>query len=218
MTCNIWLWQRPHPSSRWWARMGLLMLFGCTPAAAPDPPAPDPTPPAPAPPVETRPEIRVDPHAPVQTDRASYVLRPVDIPSGPSPIGHQEVVIPIRYVNRTGDTVYLAYCDSKPPRFRVEKKVDDGWVPAHRGPTCTAARSSRPFSVLPGEVYTDTLRLTHFRSERINPRFQVTPIPGVYRLVFQIFGRWNPERTREEELLPESERVSNEFRIELPEP
>lgn len=191
------------------------MLVGCTPAAAPDPPAPDP---APAPPVETRPEIRVDPDAPVQTDRTTYLLRPVDPPSGPSPIGHQEVVIPIRYVNRTGDTVYLGYCDREPPRFQVEKKVDGEWVLAHRGPICTATLIYRPFPILPGEVYTDTLRLTHFRSERVGPRFEVSSIPGTYRAILDIYTSWNPERIREREPLPLPERVSNEFRIELPEP
>jgi hypothetical protein len=116
------------------------------------------------------------------------------------------------YTNRTGRTVYPARCGFEPPRFHLEKQVGGEWVRAYRQ-VCMLPLLKEPVEVPPGAVYTDTVRL--YTSPRFE-MFEVSPIPGTYRIVYQIYKTW---QVREEdssvsgELLPPHATTSNAFLI-----
>lgn len=181
-----------------------LLVLGCAPKN-PDQPGPSTTT-IPAPfsttipaPTYTVPEP--DPAAPIQTDQRAYVM-------------DSTYVIPIvaTYTNRTGRTVYPARCGFEPPRFHLEKQVGGEWVRAYRQ-VCMLPLLKEPVEVPPGAVYTDTVRL--YTSPRFE-MFEVSPIPGTYRIVYQIYKTW---QVREEdsrvsgELLPPHATTSNAFLI-----
>jgi hypothetical protein len=134
---------------------------------------------------------------PIKTDKEKYILA-----SG-------EIAISATYTNHGSDTVYLGYCGKTPPLYHVEKLVNGNWSTAY-DPICLAILVTTPFPVPPGEAHTDLLRLTN--SPESEPRFQSSPVTGEYRLVYDIYSKWNTE-TGEGELLPVEQRISNTFSI-----
>jgi hypothetical protein len=136
-------------------------------------------------------------NGPIRTDKQKYTL------------ANGEIAISATYTNHGSDTVYLGYCGKTPPRFHVEKVTNGNWSTAY-DPICLAILVTTPFPVPPGESHTDLLRLTH--SETSEPRFQSSPVAGEYRLVYDIYSKWNSE-TGEGELLPVEQRISNTFSI-----
>ena len=132
---------------------------------------------------------------PITTDKEQYTL------------AGSEIAISATYTNSSSDTVYLGYCGKTPPRFHVEKLVNGNWSTAY-DPICLAILVTTPFPVPPGGQHTDLLRLTH--SPESEPRFQSSPVAGEYRLVYDVYSKWNSE-TGEGELLPIEQRTSNTF-------
>jgi hypothetical protein len=134
---------------------------------------------------------------PIVTDQQKYTL------------AGGEIAISATYTNHGSDTVYLGYCGKTPPRYHVEKLANGNWSTAY-DPICLAILVTTPFPVPPGEAHTDLLRLTH--NAESEPRFQSSPVTGEYRLVYDIYSKWNTE-TGEGELLPVEQRISNTFSI-----
>ena len=142
----------------------------------------------------------------VTTDRQSY--RPRRTAEA------LEIDIVTTFTNRTSDTVRLHPCGpTSQPSFSLDKWVDGAWKPAW-GQPCPAILMLDPPKVAPGASRTDTARVRAMLAPNSMPRFEVDPIGGSYRVVYQqAYGSWRPNEGPGE-LLPLEQRVSNTFRIE----
>lgn len=118
------------------------------------------------------------PSASIRLDRTAYAV----VETGPLRV--PGVTIVATYTNHSSEAVYLATCDKRAPRWRLEKRTPAGWVPAYE-PACTLVAPDVPPRLLPGDVRTDTLVATHHAAGV--PRF-AGEIPGTYRLVYHVFS------------------------------
>ena len=143
--------------------------------------------------------------APIQTDRAEYAVRYTQQLA--------ELTIGVKYVNRTGGTVYLPTCQVPHPPV-LEKRVGTGWVAAYRAPVLMCL--GPPVVIRPGERYDYTFKVSAGRpGTNYFPQFEVAEITGTYRLVWGLLGTWDPDGSGPGlgRPLPLEQRVSNEFRI-----
>lgn len=134
---------------------------------------------------------QADSSAPIRTDQQGYRF-----------LG-DELAIEAVYTNRTDSTVQVAYSGCAFPTFSLEKREEDGWVPAG-APVCPAVLYP-PIPVEPGGSHRDTLRI-HVE------HFPAPDFPGTYRLVYEIRAA-TEEAGPFEEMLPTDARVSNAFEI-----
>ena len=124
-----------------------------------------------------------------------------------------EIDIVSTFTNRTADTVYLHPCGRVQPSFTFERWDSGGWRPTY-GQVCPAILILDPPRVAPGGSRTDTVHVRASLDPNTMPRFQVTPVSGMYRLVYaQAYGSWRVNQGPGE-LLPLDRRVSAPFRIE----
>lgn len=163
-----------------------------------------------------------DSTAPIRTDRTEYILersyrleeRPALLPRTRRDtvrvLTRSQLAVVATYRNRTPSPVFVGYCGDRPPLFHLEKRVGANWVTVYR-PVCTATGHEEPFTVEPGETYTDTVTAYHLEPPIEGPRFRVDSIPGRYRLVFQLYSSWTPPGYGE--VLPLEARTSNEFLV-----
>lgn len=160
--------------------------------------------------VKARPSPRQRKPPPVRTDEASYTL---DVDE------HRYLLtLEATYTNRTGATVYFErFCGNvDTPWFSLEKRLGDGWVTALALP-CPLVGGIPPIEVKPGERYTATVEAEAYRGPNVAPSFEVTPIPGRYRLVFEAYTKVDENDFYAlSDPLPVSQRVSNAFILKLP--
>lgn len=142
---------------------------------------------------------------PLQTERSVYSAGVGTRSAG--------VTIRFRFTNRTGQTVYAAGCRGVDPPV-LEKQLDGRWVSVHAPFVDLCEPTVRP--IRPDEVYRSSLRVRPGQpGSRVAPTVPPLGIPGTYRLVWNVYGRWRaghaPSR---EDLLPLEQRISNPFGIE----
>ncbi len=144
-----------------------------------------------------------DASAAIQTDALNYDL------AGIGPDRELGASIITTFANPIAGQVYVKKCGFDPPLFFLEKRLGGAWALAYAS-NCPAVRVD-PLVVGAGETYTDTVRIWNCRGASCYPRFEVEPIPGDYRFVFDILEQWDggPGGVS----LPKDQRVSNVFRL-----
>lgn len=158
----------------------------------------------------TEPHLPPESGPPIRTDKTSYTL---DVDE------HRYLLtLEATYTNRTGAPVYFTrFCgNADTPWFSLDKHSRDGWVTALAIP-CPLRGGTAPIKVKPGERYMATVEAEAFRGPNVAPSFEVTPIPGTYRLVFDAYAKVNESDFHTlSDPLPVSQRVSNVFKLKLP--
>ncbi|WP_446375128.1 hypothetical protein [Coleofasciculus sp. E2-BRE-01] len=140
----------------------------------------------------------------IRTDKLSYYA---EIVNNPQP--GVKLTIETEYTNTTGNTVYLIGCH-QPSAPQLQKYRDGEWVTVY-SPVENECLSP-PWEIPPGETYQDTYQVYgYLPGYNAAPTFDA-PIPGRYRLVRDIYQQLS-DPVNEAELLPLSERISNEFKI-----
>ncbi len=120
-----------------------------------------------------------------------------------------QLTIETEYTNTTDNTVYLIGCH-QPSAPQLQKYKDGEWVTVY-SPVENECLSP-PWEISPGETYRDTYQVYgYLPGYNAAPTFDAT-IPGRYRLVRDIYQELS-DPVNEAELLPLSERISNEFKI-----
>ncbi|MFN2564460.1 MAG: hypothetical protein ABR499_05545 [Gemmatimonadaceae bacterium] len=127
-----------------------------------------------------------------------------------------EFIVVATLTNRTRDTLFLHPCQQEPPfplKVGLEKRVDGTWRPAW-GRVCTHVLME-PLRFAPAQSRTDTVRVWGSLMPNEYPALPAGPVAGVYRLVYGwVYRSWDPDRRGHPgELLADSLRVSNEFRV-----
>lgn len=145
-----------------------------------------------------------DRNAIFRTDRAVYALQPTEL--------GLEVSIPFTYQNRTGRRIHILNCIGFAPPH-LEKRVGHEWVFAWA--TATPDCISPPIPIPYLGTYADEVPVFHGLGE-VHPKFEVVPIDGTYRLVWDAI-RWNNDGSLYSigDTLPRRLRVSEPFRIEV---
>ncbi len=125
--------------------------------------------------------------------------------------GYLRLKINVTFINRTGETAWIAACHSPDPPV-LDKLVGNDWVlafesivPACLGPPTVIAAESQ-FAML----WTIDAGLP---GSNIHPQFKVGDYRGTYRLRWGILGDYD-ENSGSGTLLPLNERISAPFRIE----
>lgn len=133
----------------------------------------------------------------VATDSVSYGIRDT--------ADHLVLTIGTTVTNHTESTVYFdTFCNGK-----LEKRTHEGWRLAF---SLTCRLGSDASALVPlsrGSSYTHTYRVWANITGG-NPRFEVDPISGTYRLVYRLYTGAEGNRSQ---LLPEEERASNTFTL-----
>jgi hypothetical protein len=142
---------------------------------------------------------------PIQTSMRAYSMEPMGM-------GNRLTIV-ATFRNRSTAPIYLERCGSDGPTYALEKQAGDQWASA-AAPVCQLIGAA-PIVVPPGESRTDTLRLLDLSAPNAAPRFQIHPIRGTYRLVYDAFARIveEPPITRPTDRLPIEARVSNRFEV-----
>lgn len=141
------------------------------------------------------------PRMAMRTDAATYVLAS----TGPMQRPGFEMVV--TYRNTSGERRILDTCDKRPPRWYLEKRIGEEWVPAYE-PACTLIAPEHPPAIAPGATRTDTLVIVDHGPDLT--RFTAGAVPGTYRIVYVVSaeaGHGAPQQ------LPLEQRASNEFEI-----
>jgi hypothetical protein len=139
---------------------------------------------------------------PIQTEKEAYVV---------SRIGHGlEVSIKVIYTNRTGRTVYLPTCIVVHPPL-LEKRVDGKWALAYAAivPLCIGP----PVQIKSATTYSYIFNMHARLPTDEAPRFLPETVDGTYRLVWEIYETWTPDKYPLGKLLSLEQRVSNEFKL-----
>lgn len=138
-------------------------------------------------------------------DRAVYTMQPTAL--------GLEVSIGYTYQNRTGRHVHILNCNGFAPPH-LEKRVGDEWVFAWAAATPDCISLPIPIPYL--GTYASDIPVFHGAGE-IHPKFEVTPLDGTYRLVWDAI-RWNNDGTLYSigDTLPLQLRVSSSFQIVTP--
>ncbi len=118
-------------------------------------------------------DVRPDPAAPIQTSGSAYTL----VDNG---LGDYEQTIPWTFTNTSPSVIFVYQCFG-----RLEKQQGSAWVVAYRV-ICPQSATSNP--VPAGGSFTGRLDVIACRVPNCLPRFEVDPIPGVYRLVVGLFS------------------------------
>lgn len=143
--------------------------------------------------------------APIQTDKVMYSLMY-------SPDA-KTLSIEATYFNTTDSTTYISRCGAADlPMLSLQKNVEDAWVNAYSY-ACPAVLAA-PIEVAPGERFTYAIEIEHHHARDWWPRFTVTELPGLYRLVYDIRDAFDHTTMEFGEPLPLDTRVSNTFVIQ----
>ncbi len=134
--------------------------------------------------------------APIQTDSSVYHVRTAG--------GYQATIV-LTYTNPTAAPVYIASCGGPHPPL-IEKWENGEWVTAYNPPVPLCY--SPPVEIQPGQAYTYTYRvIVGLPADNAYPKFQVSEIPGTYRLRWLLRGPDAP--------LPLEQTISNTFELRL---
>lgn len=143
-----------------------------------------------------------DSAAAFQTDSLKYTLNT-------EPYGY-ELDIGFTFTNPTASTVYVMNCRAL-WQFHVEKYENGTWVRAYFPilPGCF----SEPIVVPAASESRASVRIVAgYPETNIYPKFDVSSIPGVYRIVWNhIVDSWNEQRQTWGAETPAAHRVSNRF-------
>jgi hypothetical protein len=114
------------------------------------------------------------------------------------------------FTNRTNGAVYLPVCKGVLPPH-LEKRVNDEWVLAHAPiiPLCLGS----PVKIKSGKSYRYIFKMQARLPTYEGPGFYPEEVAGTYRLVWEIYETWTPDKYPLGKLLPLEKRVSNEFRL-----
>ena len=146
-----------------------------------------------------------DDEALLQTDSLSYTVRA-------DPDGYR-VDIGAMFTNGTGASVYFANCNSLIVPS-LEKLEGGEWVPAWYPvlPLCLSV----PVEVPPGDTYDmDVQVFGGFPGNNQYPKFRVSDVEGIYRLVLHEAYSYYEMDGESNESLSERWRISNRFRLVL---
>jgi len=141
----------------------------------------------------------------IRTGAASYQLRVL-----PATL---EFAVTTTLTNRSGGTLWRPTCWPVVP----EQWTADGWRMAVTL-LCLASGGVRPDSIPAGATVTDTLRVVGAREPNAYPRFEVDPVPGTYRVRYQLYRTLTHSGIDYvlSDPLPIEQRVSNAFALTLP--
>lgn len=141
--------------------------------------------------------ITPEPDAPVQTSTLQYTLL-LDR-------GSYRLLIPFTYYNRTQRAVVYDSC-----RESLQKEVNGAWFDTF-APVCPGIALASLDTIPPGGEQPSVFSITACleTEENCGSRFEITPIPGVYRIVLGL-------RFVGGDLLDGKDRVSNRFWLGLP--
>jgi hypothetical protein len=139
----------------------------------------------------------------LSTDRAEYA---VDTRGAIS-----LVRIVATYTNTTRRTRYIGRCGDEMPRFVLDDFDGSSWSVSYR-PICALVQVP-PIEVPPGGRRTDTITVVDQPNLRTDNTLSLERRGRTYRLVYAIFGDYEPRSMRELDLLPVEERASSGFII-----
>lgn len=140
----------------------------------------------------------------IRTDQSTYH---VEIVHDPRPA--VQLTIETEYTNTTENTVYFIGCHH-PSAPQLQKYQGGKWVTVY-SPIENQCLSP-PWDIAPGETYRETYQVYgYLPGHNAAPTFDAS-IPGRYRLVRDIYQQLS-DPLHESELLPFSERISNEFTL-----
>lgn len=133
----------------------------------------------------------------IVTDSVAYGLRDT--------AGHLLVTVGTTITNHSGSTVYFdTFCNGI-----LGKQVRENWRLAFTLICRLGSDTSALVPIVSGGSYRHAYRVWATNTGG-NPRFEVEPIPGTYRLVYRIYSGAEGDRSQ---LLPEEERASNRFTL-----
>jgi len=140
----------------------------------------------------------------LRTDQLTYHAKILH-----NPRSAVQLTIETEYTNTTENTVYFMGCHH-PSAPQLQKYQEGKWVTVY-SPIENLCLSP-PWDIAPGETYRETYQVYgYLPGHNAAPTFDAS-IPGRYRLVRDIYQQLS-DPLNESELLPLSERVSNEFTI-----
>ncbi len=120
--------------------------------------------------------------------------------------------IAFTYHNRTAAQQYLPWCGE----IGLEKWTENGWRAAVYY-ACPAIGGVPPDTIAALTVHRDTFQLRSWSRPRTYPRFEVAPIPGVYRLRYRVYRTaLGPATENLADPVPLPQAVSNPFEIRVP--
>lgn len=133
---------------------------------------------------------------PIQTDSSVYHVRTA---------GGYQATIGLTYTNPTGEPVFIAACHNPHPPL-MEKWEDGQWVTAYNPPVLMCI--TPPVVIEPRQSYSYTYRIVAgLPHDNAYPKFEVSEIPGTYRLRWLLRGPDAP--------LPLEQTISNTFELQL---
>ncbi len=138
---------------------------------------------------------------PFVTSESTYVLRPTQ--------DGVTVDIAFKFVNRTGAAIFVLNCN-RITSLHLEQGVGGVWTFAWAGavPDCL----SPPIELRVGDVFSDTLHVfAGDPSGPVEPKFEVHPVTGRYRLVWNALF-WSPE----DATFPYGAEIAKELRTSEP--
>ncbi len=149
-------------------------------------------------------DVRAQPNAPFQTSALTYRL------ADDGTVYH--VIVPLTYVNHTSGPVYQGWCASS-----LERKAGKRWVRVF-APTCpTGGQVTNTYEV--GLTYHLDFSIWGTHVSNAGPSFLVSPAAGIHRIVYALYRKSTPIAVglaEGSDPLDLSERVSNEFWLDLP--
>jgi hypothetical protein len=123
-----------------------------------------------------------------------------------------EVVLPYRFVNETGRTLYVPRCNGELTVPRVERLQGDEWVLGWE--ILYACGGQGPAAIRPGAVIEGTLQVEGWKAERVYPKFEVPEGGAMFRLVLPVYTRnYGLDSPRPEDRLPLESRSTDPFTI-----
>lgn len=140
-------------------------------------------------------------HALIQTSKEVYTVERSE---------HAlEVVIPITFENRTGQTTYINTCKIPSPPA-LQKWIKGQWRTVYSAIVLLCL--GPPVVIDAGETYRYTFRMHASLRPNTYPKFEAEEVEGTYRLIWGIHTSYENGGPADS-LLPLEKRVSNTFRL-----
>lgn len=117
----------------------------------------------------------------------------------------------VTYTNTARRTRYIGRCGDEMPRFVLDDFDGSNWSVSYR-PICTLVQVP-PIEVPAGGQRTDTITVVDQHNLRTDNTLSLARRGRTYRIVYAIFGDYEPRSMRELNLVPVEERASSAFII-----
>lgn len=124
---------------------------------------------------------------------------------------HLQLDVAFRLTNRSGSTLYAGGSYA-----RLERWSGREWQHAWGGFTSLLGGGGVPTVLATGATITGTIHAPHLTTAACYPCFLVDPIPGTYRLTFDLYRTLNANGIELGDPLPEETAVSNTFTVVAP--